>query len=155
MTDETSTSVPDMRDVSRRLAWAELLQYVAGGLIGGGGAVTVGLLVSGVEIQRQSYIGLLVIYDILLVAGGLLSWGMADARRAVELVDALWAPILTIVLSVEALMGSSHFLPARPYTSSWWSLVAAGLIVAMSGCLRRIRVNRHIERLKSFGQTAE
>lgn len=149
----TETHLPDLQAIARARTSAEILRYVAGGLIAGGVGVVLAMLVAGGPLGWRSYIALDVIYGVLLVAMAVFSWRMlVGPIRKVTVLANLLIPgfgVLLIAISSATESATQH-KAVQPYTNDWWVLVATALTALLIGCQKRFHADRQMHVLPEY-----
>jgi hypothetical protein len=152
-TDEHLSRAPTLVEVQIALSNAEWLRYSSGGLIAGGGAVIIGILLGGVNLHRQSYVGFTIIYGGLMVANSWFTWCAllpSDPRHAKKTLIALipGASVICFAIGIATAHVHSIKFPIEAFTINWWISVGLVFGIVRLGCLHRMRADRYLKRLR-------
>jgi hypothetical protein len=160
-TDKSEVPQITLSVVQTARSSAEWLRYAAGGLIAGGSAVAIAMLLGVSNIQKPSYVTLALTYAVLLLASEWFSWRMMlpdnpmKTTKSLGLASTVIPGLLTIwiVIRLATAETGNNLFPVKSYTSEWWQTVGITLGCIILGSIKHKRADRHVETLKSLEKT--
>jgi hypothetical protein len=155
---ETSKRVPGVAHVTdpeARLRKARsCIRWVrdcgAAGIVGGA-TVALTLMLGGGAVPQDVFVALEVIWGLILLAGTLFSLRAALVLGGRVPTSVLVNELLPAVLIIQVgiMSGFRGRWPIEPHAGEWWEFIALGLVVCISGAIRRHRAEAVLERMTS------
>jgi hypothetical protein len=153
-TEKQAGATATAEEIRAALSNAEWLRYSSGGLIAGGGALIVGMMLGGVELLRPNYAGFCFFYGFFLMADSWFTWHAmlpGDSRRSRSTLMEILSPgALAIYFAVTTAVGhSSLTFPVQAFSIVWWITIITTFGLVILGCQHRMRADRYKRVLKS------